>query len=315
MRKIEYWIEQNLDLSAATQESIAMSLIALLVLWIVSRVLLRLASRKQTDSRKLYQWKKTTNYVVTGLGIIILANIWFDGFKSITTFLGIFSVGLVVVLRDPILNMMGWVFLIWKRPFKVGDRIKVGPYTGDVIDIAFFQFTLNELGEWVDSEQATGRVVHVPNSQVFTQGLVNYNYGFPFLWHEVQVRVTFESNWQKARAILQEIGNRYTEKLAGEVGQRVRREAQQHLIFYRSFEPRVFIKVQENGIQLTVRYLCNLNGRRESENKIWEDVLTEFLASADIRFAYPTTRFYSAAEGQESESEMQRIVSMRKGLE
>jgi small-conductance mechanosensitive channel len=315
MRKIEYWIEQNLNLAAVIQENIVKSLVTLLVLWIISRLLLRLASRQQTDSRKLYQWKKTTNYVVTGLAIIFLANIWFDGFRSITTFLGIFSVGLVVVLRDPILNMMGWLFLIWKRPFTVGDRIKIGTYTGDVIDVAFFQFTINELGEWVDSEQATGRVVHIPNSQVFTQGLVNYNYGFPFLWNEVQVRVTFESNWQKAKAILQEVGNRHTEKLTGEVEQRVRIEAQQHLIFYRSFDPRVFTKVKENGIQLTVRYLCNLNGRRESENKIWEDVLTEFLSTPDIRFAYPTTRFYNAAEGQESETELQRIVSLRKGLE
>ena len=290
-----------MNLSAETQENIVLSVVVLLGLWITSRLLLRVASRQQTDSRKLYQWKKTTNYIVTGLGIIFLANIWFDGFKSIATFLGIFSVGLVVVLRDPILNMMGWVFLIWKRPFKVGDRIKIGNYTGDVIDIAFFQFTLNELGEWVDSEQATGRVVHLPNSLVFTQGQINYNYGFPFLWHEVQVRITFESNWQKAKVLLEEIARRHSEKLSQEAEQRVKIEAQQHLIFYRSFEPRVFTKVRENGIQLTVRYLCNLNGRRESENKIWEDMLTEFLATADIRFAYPTTRFYSPIEEQQKE--------------
>ncbi|MCP2042809.1 mechanosensitive ion channel family protein [Pontibacter sp. HSC-36F09] len=313
MRNIEYWIEENFHLSAQIQENVLKSVIALLALWIISRVLLRLASRQQTDTRKLYQWKKTTNYVVTGLGIIFLANIWFEGFKSITTFLGIFSVGLVVVLRDPILNMMGWVFLIWKRPFKVGDRIKIGLYTGDVIDIGFFQFTINELGEWVDSEQATGRVVHIPNSQVFTQGQVNYNYGFPFLWHEVQLRITFESNWQKAKGILKEIALRHSERLNEEQEQRVRIEAQQHLIFYRSFDPKVFIKVRENGIQLTLRYLINLNGRRESENKIWEDTLTEFLATSDIRFAYPTTRFYSATEGQESE--MQHMESGRRGME
>jgi small-conductance mechanosensitive channel len=301
MQKVEHWIEETLNLSAETQESILLSVVVLLGLWITSRLLLRVASRQQTDSRKLYQWKKTTNYIVTGLGIIFLANIWFDGFKSIATFLGIFSVGLVVVLRDPILNMVGWVFLIWKRPFKVGDRIKIGNYTGDVIDIAFFQFTLNELGEWVDSEQATGRVVHLPNSQVFTQGQINYNYGFPFLWHEVQVRITFESNWQKAKALLEEIARRHSERLSQEAEQRVKIEAQQHLIFYRSFEPRVFTKVRENGIQLTVRYLCNLNGRRESENKIWEDMLTEFLATPDIRFAYPTTRFYSPLEEQQKE--------------
>ncbi|WP_266203766.1 mechanosensitive ion channel family protein [Pontibacter kalidii] len=312
MRKVEHWIEENLNLSAEIQENIFMSLLALLGLWIISRLLLRLASRQQTDSRKLYQWRKTTNYVVTGLGIIFLANIWFDGFSSITTFLGIFSVGLVVVLRDPILNIMGWVFLIWKRPFKVGDRIKIGPYTGDVIDIAFFQFTLNELGEWVDSEQATGRVVHVPNGQVFTQPQTNYNYGFPFIWHEVQLRITFESNWQKAKTILEEIASRNCEKLSEAAENLVRAEAQQHLIFYKSFAPRVFTKVRENGIQLTARYLCGLNARRESENSIWEEVLTQFLSTPDIRFAYPTTRFYSTMESQQDEAEAQQVEAPEK---
>ncbi len=294
MRKIEHWVEESLGLAAATQENVLLSLIILAVLWIVSRLLLRVASQRQTDSRKLYQWKKTTNYVVTGLGFIFLINIWFNGFQSIATFLGLFSVGLVVVLRDPILNMFGWIFLIWKRPFKVGDRIKINEFTGDVIDITFFQFTLNELGDWVDSEQATGRVVHIPNSHVFTKAQINYNYAFPFLWHEMQLRITFESNWQKAKTILEEVAGRNSVALNEAAQQSIRRESQRHLIFYSSFKPRIFTKVRENGIQLTIRYLSNINGRRESENKIWEEVLVEFLSSTDIRFAYPTTRFYES---------------------
>jgi small-conductance mechanosensitive channel len=301
MRKVEHWIEETLNLSAETQENILLSVIVLLVLWVASRLLLRVAAGQQTDSRKQYQWRKTTNYTITGLGIIFLANIWFDGFQSIATFLGLFAVGLVVALRDPILNMFGWVFLMWKRPFKVGDRIKISNHTGDVIDITFFQFTLNELGEWVDSEQATGRVVHIPNSHVFTQPQVNYNYGFPYLWHEVQVRITFESNWQKAKTILEAIGSRNSEKLSKEAEQRVRIESQRHLIFYRSFDPRVFTKVRENGIQLTIRYLSNLNGRRDSENKIWEEILAQFQAAPDIHFAYPTTRFYNSQEEQQQQ--------------
>jgi small-conductance mechanosensitive channel len=298
MRKIEQLIEESLGWSAATQEKILSSILVLLALWIISRLLLRVASRQQTDSRKLYQWQKTTNYVITGLGVISLANIWFEGFQSIATFLGLLSAGLVLALRDPIANMFGWVFLIWKRPFKVGDRIKINEYTGDVIDIAFFQFTLNELGEWVDSEQATGRVVHIPNSRIFTQAQINYNYGFPFLWHEVKVPVTFESNWQKAKAILEDIGNRYCEHLSEAAEQTVRKESQRHLIFYKDYKPRVFTKVREYGVQLTLRYLCGLNGRRESENQVWEEVLSQFQASQDIRFAYPTTRFYQSPEDQ-----------------
>lgn len=298
MRKIPDFIEESLGLSAEAQEHILSSILILTALWIISRLLLRIASRRQTDSRKLYQWKKTTNYVVTGLGIIALANIWFEGFQSIATFLGLLSAGLVLALRDPIANMFGWVFLISKRPFKVGDRIKINEFTGDVIDIAFFQFTLNELGEWVDSEQATGRVVHIPNSRVFTQPQINYNYGFPFLWHEVKVPITFESNWQKAKAMLEEIGNTYCEHLSEAAEQTVRKESQRHLIFYKDYKPRVFTKVKEYGVQLTVRYLCALNGRRESENKIWEAVLSKFQAAPDIRFAYPTTRFIQSPDDQ-----------------
>ncbi|MCC9169080.1 mechanosensitive ion channel domain-containing protein [Pontibacter harenae] len=178
MRRIEHWIEEALRLSAAVQENILSSVVVLLGLWGISRLLLRVASQRQADSNKLYQWKKTTNYIVTGLVVISLANIWFEGFQSIATFLGLLSAGLAVALCDPIANMFGWIFLIWKRPFKIGGRIRIKEHTGDVIDINFFQFTLNELGEWVDSEQATGRVVHIPNSQVFTQAQINYNYGF-----------------------------------------------------------------------------------------------------------------------------------------
>lgn len=303
MQKVEHWIETNLNLSAITQENILSSVVLLVSLWIISRLLLRVVSGRLTDIRKLYQWKKTTNYIITGLGIIFLTNIWFDGFRSIATFLGLLSVGLVVALREAILNMFGWLFLLWKHPFRIGDRVKISGYTGDVIDIRLFQFTLNELGLSEDSEQPTGHVVHLPNSLVFTQPQVNYNYGFPFLWHEVLVSVTFESNWQKAREMLLEIANRNSENLTEPARELVLKESQRHLIFYKDFKAKVFTKVRENGIQFTIRYLCALTRRRESENQIFEEVLTGFLASSDIWFAYPTTRFYQSLKEHEQNSD------------
>jgi small-conductance mechanosensitive channel len=292
MQKVEHWIEQNLGLSTTLQESVLASIMLLLILWVISLGLRRVATKRLTDSRKLYQWKKTTNYVITGLAIIFLTNIWFDGFRSIATFLGLLSVGLVVALREPILNMFGWIFLLWKHPFKIGDRIKIGGYTGDVIDIRLFQFTLNELGLSEDSEQPTGHVVHLPNSYVFTQSQVNYNYGFPFLWHELKISITFESNWQKAKAMLEEIANRNSETLTDGAKEIIVKESQRHLIFYKDFKARVYTKVRDNGIQFTLRYLSALNRRRDSENQIFEDILTSFLSSSDIHLAYPTTRFY-----------------------
>src|SRR6266446_8071652 len=77
--------------------------------------------------------------------------------------------------------------IFWRRPFDVGDRVEIAKHKGDVIDVHLFQFTLNEIGGWVDADQSTGRIVHIPNQQVFTEALANYDKGFKYVWNEVPV--------------------------------------------------------------------------------------------------------------------------------
>jgi len=95
----------------------------------------------------------------------------------------------------------------------VGDRIQIGEHAGDVVDLRIFQFTLVEIENWVAADQRTGRVIHVPNGRVFNEVVANYSRGFEYIWNEVPVRVTFESDWEAAKAILQEIANRQATKL------------------------------------------------------------------------------------------------------
>ncbi|GHA55234.1 mechanosensitive ion channel family protein [Pontibacter akesuensis] len=299
MTKSIEWLAEATGLTAGFYRQVLYSFVVVGVLWLLSRLLLYLVTKQNSDLRKQYEWRKITNYVATGLSLLLLSYIWFDGFASIATFLGLLSAGLVLALREPLLNMAGWAYLIWKRPFHVGDRIQVGEHIGDVIDIRLFQFTLNEVRGWVEADQASGRVVNIPNLKVFTEAQANYNYGFPFIWQEIPVRITFESNWQKAKSILRDIMQRHAEQLTEAARQQVKRQSQRHLIFYEDLQPRLYTKVQENGIELTMRYMSSVLRRRQSTHLIWEDVLTEFLASPDIQFAYPATRFYRGETGQE----------------
>lgn len=302
MRKVYFWLEQNTGLTAEFYHDLFYTIGVILVLWLLSRLLLWAIFRREKDLRKQYQWHRFTNYVATGLSILLLSNIWFNGFESIATFLGLLSAGLVLALREPLLSMTGWLYILWKRPFRIGDRIQIGDTIGDVIDIRLFQFTLNEIRGWVDADQATGRVVNVPNARVFTMPQANYNYGFPFVWHEIPVTITFESNWQKAKKILEEITERHAEQLSEAAVQQVKRQSQRHLIFYDDLQPKFYTTVRENGIQITARYLCGIMRRRQSAHLIWEEVLTQFLAAPDIQFAYPTTRFYQGGAGQDNPS-------------
>jgi small-conductance mechanosensitive channel len=240
-------------------------------------------------------------YTVSILALFLVGRIWFTGFRSIATFLGLVGAGIAIALKDPLTNLAGWLFILWRRPFRVGDRIQLGNDAGDVIDQRLFQFTLLEIGNWIDADQSTGRLVHIPNGLVFVTPLANYTRGFPYIWNEVPVQVTFESNWESAKAILREIADRHGSQFTQSAERDVLSASRQFMIFYSTLKPTVYTTVKDSGIMLTIRYLCDPRQRRGTSQAIWEDTLREFAKHDDIDLAYPTTRFYNnATEGKVS---------------
>lgn len=293
------WIQQTLGLSAATQGRLLDSLIAILLLWAARRVALWFALRRTDDVRARYRWQKTSLYVTVPIGILIVGRIWFEGFSSIATFLGLLSAGLAIALKDLLINLAGWGFILWRRPFEVGDRLQIGEQAGDVIDLRIFQFTLLEIGNWVHADQSTGRIIHVPNGVVFTQPLANYTRGFQYIWNELPVLITFESNWRKAKELLLGIAERHGTHLTEDAARRVREVSRRFMIFYSHLTPTVYTSVGDSGVLLTLRYLCDARQRRGSAQAIWEEILDAFSRCEDIDFAYPTHRFYdNRAEGK-----------------
>jgi small-conductance mechanosensitive channel len=227
------------------------------------------------------------------LGIILLGATWIGALRSVGTFLGLLSAGLAIALKDFVVNFASWLFIIWRRPFELGDRIEVGDIAGDVIDIRIFQFTVLEIGNWVDADQSTGRIIHIPNGKVLTEPLANFTRGFMFIWNELPVMVTFESNWRKAKDILQRIADEHAQHLSDQAEKKVKEAARKYLIFYSKLTPIVYTSIADSGVVLTIRYLCQPRRRRSSAEDIWEDILVEFAENDDIDFAYPTRRFYN----------------------
>jgi small-conductance mechanosensitive channel len=181
----------------------------------------------------------------------------------------------------------------------VGDRVQIGEVAGDVIDLRIFQFTLLEIGNWVDADQSTGRVVHVNNGRIFTDNLANFSKGFQHIWNEVPVLVTFESDWRKAKQILLDIANRHGEEMGQAAAERLRQAARKFMIFYTKLTPTVYTSVRDCGVLLTLRYLCDPRKRRSTEQAVWEDILEAFAEADNIDFAYPTQRFYdNVVEGK-----------------
>ncbi len=285
-------IAELTDLSHGFTQNLLFTVVLIFAFWLVRTIILRIVYRHTTDPELHYKWRKYLTRTLFFIAILILGRAWFEGFQSIATFLGILSAALVIALKDSVADLAGWLFLLWRKPFEIGDRIDIAGVSGDVIDLRIFKFSLMEIGNWVDADQSTGRVIHVPNHKVFTENIANYTADFQFIWNELPVRISLESNWKKAKKLLQEIADRHSANISDQAKQQLRRAARSYLITYRILTPTVYTDVKDFGIVLTVRYLTNPRTRRGTEQQIWEEVLSEFARHDDISFAYPTIRYY-----------------------
>jgi len=293
------WLQNNLGLSIGVQGQIAVTCIIVLVLLIVRRMTLGLVWRQTHDAKLRYRWQKATTYFVSLIGILMLGRVWFGGFHEAGNFLGLFAAGIAIALKDILVNIAGWLFMVWRRPFSVGDRIQIGTMAGDVIDVRLFHFTLNEIGNWVDADQSTGRVIHIQNGRVLTDVIANYSEGFEYIWNEIPVLVTMESDWERAKELLLEIVQRDSADIVKAAEESVKHSTKKFMILYTTLTPTVYTKVGEDGVVLTMRYLCEPRKRRVTEQTIWEDVLRTFAKEPQIDLGYITRRgFNNTYEGK-----------------
>jgi small-conductance mechanosensitive channel len=289
---VEKFIKDSLGIGQDTLRRLLATIIFIVGFLAVRGLLASLAGHRIEDVTKRYLATKTINYLLGLIVIIAMVRIWLGGVTGIVTYLGLVSAGIAIALQDPLTNLAGWLYLTVRKPFIVGDRVQVGEHAGDVIDISLFQFSLVEIGKWVDADQSTGRILHVPNGWLFKYATCNYTKGFNFIWNELPVTITYESNWRKAKEILTRIANEFSAVKSEHAAQQIRRASQKYLIFFQHLTPIVWTSVAAANITLTVRYLCVPRNRRGSAHNMWEAILAAFAEHDDIDFAYPTTRFY-----------------------
>ncbi len=286
-------------LGTSVQAKLIETALIALALMVLRQVVLRAVDRNVEDQSLRYRWSKATGYVSFVLGVLLIVPVWVTQDLHLSTFLGLVSAGVAIALKDLLADLAGWIFILWRRPFDLGDRIQIGDHAGDVVDRRIFAITIMEIGNWVDADQTTGRMVHVPNSMVFTQPVANYTATFPFLWNEIPVLVTFESNWRKAKSILEEIVNTQALETSRAAERQLRQAAQRYYIYYSKLTPIVYTSVEDSGVLLTARYLTDPRQRRGTAEAIWEAVLDAFAEAPDVDLAYPTQRaFLNPLEGK-----------------
>ena len=199
MENFIFWLEETIGLNPDTQQNLFESLLTIILLWLIQRLLVTILNKSIKSIKYRYQWQKGIGYLSFFIGLVIIGRICLTGMETLVTFFGLLSAGVAIALKDPLMNVAGWMHILARKPFDVGDRIEINGVAGDVIDIRIFQFSVLEIGNWVNADQSTGRVLHIPNGMIFNTILSNYTDGFPYIWNELEILITFESNWQKTK--------------------------------------------------------------------------------------------------------------------
>lgn len=235
-------------------------------------------------SKKTIKYKKIVSVISKLLFVIVVTPVWIYESNDIITFLGLFSAGLAFAFKDLVSNFLGWIVINSHKPFKVGDRINIGNSTGDVLEIEWFYTTIIEVTQTNQTYgQSTGRLINIPNIKLLTTDVINETTTFPYTWNELNIILTNDSNWQKAKDLLMNIAKDELGDIQTEAKESLEIASKTHPIYYQNLSHTIYTSIDEGKIILTLRFICRSRNFRNLEHAIVESLLMEFKNHDDIK--------------------------------
>jgi small-conductance mechanosensitive channel len=302
-RNVEVFGIPLLGVNADTGRRLLLSILALAVVWALGRVLrgvMRLALRGRTDVRARFWSRQAVQLARALLLVLLLLSIWFDQPARLATPAGLMTAALAVALQRVILAVAGYFVILSGRVFNVGDRIVMGGVRGDVMALGYTRTKLMEMGQpptvqdqndepaaWVGARQFTGRIVTVTNDRIFDEPVFNYTRDFPFLWEEIRLPIRYGADRARAEQILLAAARRHTQPVAQISHTALETLRHRYFVQPSDLEPRVFVRLTDNWVELTVRFVVPDHGIREIKDAISRDVL-DGLDDAGIEVASAT---------------------------
>lgn len=257
---------------------------------IIDRLLRRrVAGRIETKGRRYLVSKLITASIYTVAFLVVLSNLLSDHPQALAS-LAIVGAGIAVALQDVVKDIMGWIVIMQRRLFTLGNRVSIGLYTGDVIDIGPLRTTMLEVsinGEYKAHER-TGKTLYVPNSLVLRESVLNYNTTSDYMGIEMLVTVTYGSNWHKAEVILLDVLTAETKEYIEQARTQQRRRTALFYTMWEIGDPEVHVDLESNGVLFTLKCTVPIGMRRRVITKLTRTILDTFSAEPDIDFAYNT---------------------------
>jgi len=237
-----------------------------------------------------YNFRRILSLVIFVLIALIVISMLFANWYAAAASLGLISLVLGFALQTPITSFIGWIYILARRPYRVGDRISIGDSTGDVIEVTYLDTTLWEVGgPYVSSDHPSGRLIKFPNANVLTSAVYNYSWEiFPYIWNEISFQIAYDSDL----GFVSEVMRRAAEEELGETMIERVRQFREILATTPVDEvevkerPTVLFRVNDNTwIDAKVRYVVDPKRAGNVKSRLLEKMLCQLNTQPErVRF-------------------------------
>tara|TARA_R110002126_G_scaffold26030_1_gene88401 strand:+ start:21 stop:926 length:906 start_codon:yes stop_codon:yes gene_type:complete len=261
MEQINKWIIEN-----PTAFSIIKYVLLVAFVLILIQLTRRFLQQKVTDTGARYKSQKGIE-IIGYIVLIFLSFSYFTGnIKDFTLAIGLFTAGIAFTLQELILSIAGSLYIFIVKVYKPGDRIEINGIKGDVIDVDSIYTTMMEIGQWVSSDNYSGRIVKLSNAFVFKGPIYNYSQDFPFIWDEFNLPIKYGSDVELAKSIVIKIASDTLSEYTANSKSRWNEIVNKYYIEDAIVDPTLAITLTDNWIQFNLRYIVDYKKRRATKH-------------------------------------------------
>ncbi len=257
---------------------IAVILISLVLL--ATRLLKKIIDRRIEDKTTVFNFNRIADLFAGMIILAIILSLLFANWYAAMVSFGIVSLILGFALQNPITSFYGWLYILIRKPYAVGDRIRIGNVYGDVINVSYIDTTLWEFnGDYLSGDHPSGRIIKFANSKVFSEYVYNYSWPlFPFIWNELSLFISYKSDFKFTSDTIKHI----VEKEIGEaMVRRVKRfkrilaETPVDELDVNEYPSVILTPHNNTWIEVVVRYLVEPKNSGRIRKKLFEAVMNE----------------------------------------
>ena len=253
---------------------VIISTLSVLVIFYLLKIIGRKIIQKLTSGRREFVLNHAYQVVLNILEVLILIIIWDEYIKGLMTLISVISAAMTIALRDFILNFFCGIYIKFKKPFKVEDRIQIGDIKGDVMSTSTFSFEILEVSTKEDNGQSTGIVIHYPNSSIISGHVKNINKGFKYIWDEMIIKIEIDCDLANNKKEIYKIVNSLdtVKNIPRKMKNQIDDVNTTNRVYFNKFDPIIYTKIVDNHVELALRFLMHPKKARYIESVIWNKI-------------------------------------------